>query len=136
MGSDTGAVVQIACGGVNAYHMCAVFADGRVKCWGSNGSGQLGLGNTNERGLGYSWNMGDGLPYVDLGTGRTALQVTAGSAHSCALLDNLEVKCWGLNMNGQLGYGDTIQRGSGPGLRRRRRRRSLNCCGASLTASR
>ena len=115
VGSDTGAVVQIACGGYNAIHMCAVFADGRVKCWGSNGGGQLGLGDTNTRGRGNTGNMGDALPYVDLGTGRTALQVTAGDIHSCALLDNLQVKCWGNAAYGQLGYGDTIQRGSGPG---------------------
>ena len=96
VGSGTGAVVQIACGAYNAYHMCALFFDGRVKCWGSNGSGQLGLGDTNNRGQGSAAeNMGDALPYVDLGTGRTALHVSAGSYHPCALLDNLQVKCWG-----------------------------------------
>jgi len=96
VGSGTGAVVQIACGAYNAFHMCALFVDGRVKCWGSNGSGQLGLGDTNNRGQGSAAeNMGDALPYVDLGTGRTALHVSAGSYHPCALLDNLQVKCWG-----------------------------------------
>ncbi len=92
LGTGHGGVTQIACGAYNARHMCAVFADGRVKCWGSNGSGQLGLGDTDERGLGYTWNMGNGLPYVDLGTGRTALQLSAGESHTCALLDNYQVK--------------------------------------------
>ncbi len=35
--------------------------------------------------------MGANLPLVDLGTGRTALAVSAGCGHSCALLDHGEV---------------------------------------------
>jgi alpha-tubulin suppressor-like RCC1 family protein len=83
---------------------CAIFDDGTVRCWGSALSGQLGYGNTN--------NIGDNeLPSsagpVDLGAGRTARSIDAGSDHVCALLDNGTVRCWGLNSNGQLGYGNT-----------------------------
>ena len=53
--------------------------------------------------------MGDTLPAVDLGTGRTATAITAGGCHTCALLDNGTVKCWGDNDAGQLGLGDTDQ---------------------------
>jgi alpha-tubulin suppressor-like RCC1 family protein len=59
--------------------------------------------------------MGDDLPVVDLGTGRTAKMISAGGEHTCALLDDDSVKCWGRNQYGQLGLGDTSNRGDGPG---------------------
>jgi alpha-tubulin suppressor-like RCC1 family protein len=50
--------------------------------------------------------MGDGLPVVDLGAGRTARLLAVGAAiHACALLDTGAVKCWGSNSYGQLGLG-------------------------------
>jgi len=96
------------------YHTCAVLENGQVRCWGYNGSGQLGLGDTESRGDG-SGELGDALPVVDLGTGRTATAVAAGGSHTCALLDGGEVKCWGSNGYGQLGLGDTLDRGYGSG---------------------
>jgi alpha-tubulin suppressor-like RCC1 family protein len=93
---------------------CARLDDGTYKCWGSNGNGQLGLGDTQNRGDGPG-EMGATLPPVDLGLGRTALQLTAGSAHTCARLDDGTVKCWGRNVEGQLGLGDNQDRGDGPG---------------------
>jgi alpha-tubulin suppressor-like RCC1 family protein len=85
-------------------HSCAVLDDGTVKCWGANDDGQLGLGDTADRGDGPG-EMGDGLPVVALGTGRTAVAITANYAYTCALLDDGTVKCWGANFNGQLGLG-------------------------------
>ncbi|MBI4676690.1 MAG: hypothetical protein HY748_03835 [Elusimicrobia bacterium] len=95
-------------------HTCALLDNGAVKCWGRNGVGQLGLGDTSSRGGGPG-EMGDNLPPVSLGTGRTAMAIAAGYTHTCALLDNGAVKCWGYNGNGQLGLGDTSWRGDGPG---------------------
>ncbi len=94
-------------------HACAVLDDGSVKCWGANFVGQLGLGDSDNRGDAPG-EMGDVLPAVALGTGRTALAVTTGNAHTCAVLDDGSVKCWGLNNTGQLGLGDTVFRGDGP----------------------
>ncbi len=92
------------------YHACALLNDNTVKCWGRNTEGQLGLGNTDNRGDGVS-EMGDNLPAVDLGTGKTALAVSAGRGHTCALLNDNTVKCWGENGSGKLGLGDTDSRG-------------------------
>jgi len=66
--------------------------------------GQLGIGNTTTMGD----NTGEMavLPSIDLGTGRTATAIAAGCYHSCALLDNASVKCWGSNQHGRLGLGN------------------------------
>jgi hypothetical protein len=95
-------------------HTCAVLDDARVKCWGFGGDGELGIGSPTGRG-GNPGDMGDALPFVDLGTGRTARSVAADEDHSCAILDDGHVKCWGANMHGELGLGDLASRGSKSG---------------------
>lgn len=91
-------------------HGCAILDNGALKCWGSNAAGELGLGDGRDRGLDLN-DMGDNLPAVDLGTGRTATLIVAGELHTCALLDDSSVKCWGDNSWGQLGQGDHWGRG-------------------------
>ena len=103
--------VDVSCGD---SHTCVVLNDGSIKCWGGGVFGKLGLGDTQNRGDGPG-EMGDALPTVDLGAGQTAIGVTAGSIHTCALLSGGAVKCWGINNAGQLGLGDTQPRGDGPG---------------------
>ncbi|MCP3098974.1 hypothetical protein LZ198_08800 [Myxococcus sp. K15C18031901] len=95
-------------------HTCAILDDGAVKCWGNNEYGQLGLGDKEDRGEGLG-EMGDALPSVNLGAGRTATAIAAGNLHTCAILDDGAVKCWGNNTNGRLGLGDKADRGDGPG---------------------
>ena len=61
---------------------------------GRNWSGKLGLGDTDSRG--HTDNeMGDNLPAVSLGTNLTATAITCGADHTCALLSNGQLKCWG-----------------------------------------
>jgi alpha-tubulin suppressor-like RCC1 family protein len=95
-------------------HTCAILDNASIKCWGANASGQLGLGDTNNRGADYeegTYQMGDNLPSVDLGTGRTARGIIAGDNQTCAILDNASIKCWGSNISGELGIGETENRG-------------------------
>jgi alpha-tubulin suppressor-like RCC1 family protein len=92
------------------FHTCAILENGMLKCWGRNDSGQLGLGDSLNRGLSAN-DLGDNLPAVNLGTGRTAKAISLGYSHTCAILDNGTVKCWGQNLQGQLGQGDTLTRG-------------------------
>ena len=80
-----------------------------------NNYGQLGLDIDN------SWfgaDTGNDLAYLNLGTDESgaqhkALQIASGpyAKHTCAILDNKKVKCWGYNIYGQLGYGDKINVG-------------------------
>ena len=57
--------------------------------------------------------MGDNLPAVNLGTGRMAKAISAGGSHTCAVLDDGFVKCWGRN-EGRLGIGYLNNRGDDP----------------------
>src|SRR5207249_4544729 len=82
-----------------SLHTCALLDNASVKCWGFNGFGQLGLGNTASRGDGAG-EMGDSLPAVALGTGRTAVSISANRYDTCALLDKASGKCWGNNVTG------------------------------------
>ncbi|MGB2297316.1 MAG: RCC1 domain-containing protein, partial [Poseidonia sp.] len=85
------------------YHTCAILDDGSVKCWGSDSYGQLGDGGTSHY-TGVIASEPSATP-VDLGTGRTAVSVATGRYHSCAILDNGDLKCWGLDLAGSLGDG-------------------------------
>ncbi|HMV65210.1 MAG TPA: MopE-related protein, partial [Myxococcota bacterium] len=102
-----GTVVDVEAG---RYHTCALFDDGRMKCWGRNDYGQLGLGNTAYRGD-NAGEMGASLPYVDVGTGRKVIEMRLGNVHTCAVLDNATMKCWGYE--GAIGYANQQRRGDG-----------------------
>ncbi|RSM54704.1 hypothetical protein DMB66_37100, partial [Actinoplanes sp. ATCC 53533] len=82
----------------NGY-ACAMRTDGSLWCWGANGDGQLGLGDTVARNAG---------PVQLTGAGWTA--VAAGSRHTCAVRSDGTLWCWGANSAGQLGLGDLAVR--------------------------
>lgn len=81
-------------------HTCSISTAGGVKCWGANYSGQLGDATFTNRLV-----PGD---VSDLTNG--AVAITAGSSHSCALLTDGNVDCWGYDYDGELGDGDAIYR--------------------------
>ncbi|HEY0714916.1 MAG TPA: RCC1 domain-containing protein [Polyangia bacterium] len=74
------------------YATCAIVDDGGVKCWGH--AVQLGLGTDVSHGSAPG-QMGDKLPYLDLGAGRTAKLLAMGSGEACAVLDDDSLFCWG-----------------------------------------
>lgn len=93
-------------------HTCAQLSPVVLKCWGNNSFGQLGLGDTNHCGDEPN-EMGANLEAVDVGVppGIIIKDIRAGGTHSCVLLSDGTVKCWGKNDFGQLGLGDKNARG-------------------------
>ena len=108
----TGANGQAIAVSAGRKSSCALFHNGRIKCWGDGASGQLGYGDTTNR---YSpaVHMGDRLPFVDLGRGVTAVAVDCGWDFNCAILSDGAVKCWGAG--NKLGIGTTADQGDGTG---------------------
>jgi alpha-tubulin suppressor-like RCC1 family protein len=98
-----GAVVQIATG---ANHTCALLEGGAVRCWGANAAGQLGLSTTSIIG---DNEQPSSVPTVDIGG--TAVYIDAGVDHTCAVLSDGNVVCWGEGSSGRLGYGDPFDVG-------------------------
>ncbi len=94
-----------------SVHTCALLDDGSLRCWGYGGDGRLGYGNTDS--VGASQTPASVGP-VDLGPGRTAVAISAGSYHTCAILDDGSVRCWGFGAYGQLGYGNRDSLGATP----------------------
>jgi len=84
-----------------SYHKCVILNDGSVKCWGSGYSGQLGGGPTSQEIYPTSVNIGE----------KRAISITTGVGHTCIILENNSAKCWGRNNDGQLGMGDSYNRG-------------------------
>jgi len=97
--------------GTGWYHAGIISSTGSLFTWGNNGNGRLGLGHTSNIGDGGS-EMGEYLEAVNVGSGRSVVQFQGGLSHSCVILDNFNVKCFGKNDQGQLGYGDTSTRGN------------------------
>jgi len=86
----------VAAGG---RHNCAVVGQ-RVRCWGANEAGQLGVGSTAQavcdagKCLSTPTLLGD-LP--------TTLELALGGNFSCARLADGKTRCWGSDAHGQLG---------------------------------
>lgn len=81
-------------------HSCVLKDTGEVYCWGDNASGQRGsdaVSSGTPQSAGS--NQVVGLP--------AATAMAAGDAHTCAILLNGTVRCWGANSSGELGYGTT-----------------------------
>jgi alpha-tubulin suppressor-like RCC1 family protein len=88
----------LAAGGA---HTCGIESSGILYCWGANDRGQLGTG------------VIGGTSTVPTRVATTLLfsAITAGKSHTCAIAKNDgRGYCWGLNADGQLGDGTTIDR--------------------------
>jgi alpha-tubulin suppressor-like RCC1 family protein len=82
--------VEISAG---SYHTCARGDPGVVSCWGYGGNGRIGDGNNATR---ITPEFVDGLL-------STVTDISAGDAHTCVVLSDGRVQCWGAGSNGQLG---------------------------------
>jgi alpha-tubulin suppressor-like RCC1 family protein len=84
-------------------HACGRTASGQVSCWGRGADGQLGNGQDLNR----------PAPVVVSNSGPGGLvfeSVSAGNDHTCGVVTDRSVWCWGLNTWGQLGDGSTSSR--------------------------
>jgi alpha-tubulin suppressor-like RCC1 family protein len=79
-----------------AYHTCAIDR-GTISCWGLNANGQLGDGTTQDRNtpVPLSWAFNTGYQVTH--------NIAAGGFHTCVILQDSTVTCWGMNNDGQLG---------------------------------
>ncbi|MBI1912314.1 MAG: hypothetical protein HYS21_09965 [Deltaproteobacteria bacterium] len=90
-----------------ANHTCVRLSNGGAQCWGDDSTGQLGA----------PWTLISGISPVAITFSATPVNVTsistasaiaAGFSHSCAILADSSAKCWGENVNGQLGNGTVV----------------------------
>ncbi len=98
--------VRLAMGGT---HACAILDNATVRCWGNNADGRLGQVNTGASAVigDASGEIANPLTAINFGTGKTPVEIAAGRDHTCAILNDNTVKCWGKNTNNQLGIQST-----------------------------
>lgn len=83
---------------VGRAHACVVHQGGAVRCWGDAGKGRLGYGDLEV--------IGDDDTPMDrepLQIGGQAIALATGVEHTCALMDDHRVRCWGAATEGRLG---------------------------------
>ncbi len=80
-------------------YTCALTSARRVWCWGDNEYGQLGIGQSGEGKL-----TATPVPVQNLGG---VAAISGGGGHTCALTSAGRVWCWGRNIEGQLGNGQS-----------------------------
>jgi len=93
-----------------AGHSCLLTTTGRIECWGANQFGQLGGGGglftTLEGGPAPADDIpGDWVKTNVRGLTGKATTISSGYYHTCALVGNGGIQCWGRNDSGQLGNG-------------------------------
>lgn len=94
-------------------HSCALYAIGRIICWGESAAGQLGLDTSVPGGgVGVMATLG----YISFSDDVMAIQMDSLWDHNCALFANGRVRCWGSNAEQQLGDRSTWSRGLGSGV--------------------
>ncbi|MCB1568519.1 MAG: hypothetical protein KDI69_06885 [Xanthomonadales bacterium] len=105
-GSTTEHTTPVVVSGINdasaislgSMHSCVRTTSGGVKCWGDNAQGQVGDGSFNDR-----W-----LPTAVQGLSAPIMQLSAGARHNCVLTQSGAAKCWGDNAASQLGGDGTV----------------------------
>ncbi|MGK3998518.1 hypothetical protein [Sorangium sp. So ce1024] len=105
-GGDGGAFcndpVEISAG---FAHTCALRRDGSVWCWGRNGYGETGTQPTNNTGVPAQVPLPGKAIHVAAGGGFSRAGADTAPAHSCAVMEDTSILCWGSGGQGQLGNG-------------------------------
>ena len=91
-----GTMTQVSCGDA---HTCGVTTSGSLLCWGDSTSGALGTVWIYD--VFYYPSTASGID----GSSARATAVSCGAKHTCAVMTNGGVKCWGDNSQGQIGTG-------------------------------
>jgi bacillolysin len=91
---------------VGATHTCALSSADTVSCWGQNAAGQLGDGTTTRSRYPVTVRTSAGAPL------NTVKSISAGSDHTCAILTNGTVWCWGNQAFGATGSAVAAHRGA------------------------
>jgi hypothetical protein len=103
-GGDTPASASTASAlSAGSKHVCALLKDGGVRCWGDNSYGQVGVAAPARA----------DSPVAVAGLAGGVVSIAAGHNHTCALLADARVQCWGYNNQGQLGN-DTLANSTTP----------------------
>ncbi|MCK5072895.1 MAG: PKD domain-containing protein [Bacteriovoracaceae bacterium] len=84
-------------------HICALLESENIKCWGNNYDYQLGYDKVWWESTGKNLLLKD-LGYVSIG--EPVKKVIAGNGVTCVILESGNLKCWGRNYYGELGYAD------------------------------
>jgi alpha-tubulin suppressor-like RCC1 family protein len=88
---------------------CALFTQGGIICWGLNSFGLLGRNDNVSQGhLGTITT----LDFIRFSDTIPALQIAGAHEHACALFLNKRVRCWGKNVNHNLGDTTSVSRGT------------------------
>ncbi len=85
------------------FSICARRVDGKLACWGSNTSGQLGSGTFNASLIPIDV---DGVRFLD-----ASINSFRGR---CGIVTNGQMYCWGQNNNGQLGDSTSVAQRTTP----------------------
>jgi alpha-tubulin suppressor-like RCC1 family protein len=83
--------------GLGAFHTCAAFADGSMRCWGTAGY----IGSGSEVTIGDD-EPASAVPVVEMGG--DVRRIAAGWYHTCAIMASGSVRCFGVAADGRLGY--------------------------------
>jgi len=86
-------------------HACVILS-GKVFCWGSNATLQLGTAT----------DVANSSTPLEVQGISTAVELAAGWGHTCALLEDMTMKCWGSNQSLQLGTSSTAANFAVPAL--------------------
>ena len=89
------------------WHSCALRKDGTIACWGRDGLGRFGEVESDFQETDQLGTFPVPVQVTDI---TDAVAIATGEEHSCALHQNGKISCWGYNLWGQLGNGQSVLR--------------------------